>query len=70
VVEFLKCNFVTTIRTSFQGETVTGGMNRRFFTGGAANGMPAQVHISNLVLVYCVNECYCKVLPNRCPVCE
>ncbi len=29
-------------RTSFQGETVTGGINRRFFTGGAAKGIPRQ----------------------------
>jgi hypothetical protein len=33
-------------RTSFQGETVTGGINRRFFTGGAAKGIPRQEGIN------------------------
>jgi hypothetical protein len=33
---------VSATRTSFQGDTVTGGMNRRFFTGGAANGIPGE----------------------------
>jgi hypothetical protein len=39
---------MSAMRTSFQGETVTGGMNRRFFTGGAANGIPKHSRVSSL----------------------